>query len=61
MERYNEDIQQAIARVAVWQAECNGYYRAPSGRVVTQWPYSMSEFRRRTSASDADAYEAARL
>jgi cation diffusion facilitator CzcD-associated flavoprotein CzcO len=61
MERYNEDIQQAIARVAVWQAECNGYYRAPSGRVVTQWPYSMSEFRRRTSAPDADAYETARL
>ncbi len=59
MERYNEDIQQAIARVAVWQAECNGYYRAPSGRVVTQWPYSMSEFRRRTTAPDAEAYEVA--
>jgi len=59
MERYNQDVQQAIARVAVWQAECNGYYRSPSGRVVTQWPYSMSEFRRRTSAPDAGAYESA--
>jgi cation diffusion facilitator CzcD-associated flavoprotein CzcO len=61
MARYNEDVQQAIARVAVWQAECNGYYRSPSGRVVTQWPYSMSEFRRRTSAPDAGAYESAPL
>ena len=30
---------------AVWQAGCNGYYRTPSGRIVTQWPYSMKEFR----------------
>ena len=57
MERWNEELQRAIARVAVWQADCNGYYRAPSGRVVTQWPWSMSEFRRRSSAPDADAYE----
>ena len=61
MERYNDEVQRAIARVAVWQAGCNGYYRSPSGRVVTQWPYSMSEFRRRTSAPDADTYEVARL
>jgi cation diffusion facilitator CzcD-associated flavoprotein CzcO len=60
MARYNEDVQAAIGRVAVWQADCNGYYRAPSGRVVTQWPYSMSEFRERTSKPDAEAYEVAR-
>jgi cyclohexanone monooxygenase len=60
MERYNDEVQRAIARVAVWQAGCNGYYRSPSGRVVTQWPYSMSEFRRRTSIPDADTYEVAR-
>jgi cation diffusion facilitator CzcD-associated flavoprotein CzcO len=57
MERYNEEIQLAIGRVRVWQADCNGYYRSPSGRVVTQWPYSMSEFARRTAVPDADAYE----
>ena len=61
MARYNEDVQRAIAGVKVWQAECNGYYRAPGGRVVTQWPYSMSEFRRRTTAPDAEAYETAAL
>ena len=61
MERYNEEIQRAIERVAVWQANCNGYYRSPSGRVVTQWPHSMSEFKRRTTTRDADAYEVAPL
>ena len=60
MERYNEEIQRAIGRVAVWQADCNGYYRSPGGRVVTQWPHSMSEFRERTSKPDAYAYQAVR-
>jgi len=57
MARYNEEVQEAIAGVRVWQADCNGYYRSPSGRVVTQWPYSMSEFRQRTDKVDADAFE----
>ena len=61
MERYNADVQAAIGRVRVWQADCNGYYRTPSGRVVTQWPYSMTEFRDRTRKPDADAYESAPL
>src|SRR5262249_32669073 len=44
MARYNDDIQDAIAHVRVWQADCNGYYKAPSGRIVTQWPFSMTEY-----------------
>jgi len=28
---------------------------------VTQWPFSMSEFRKRTSKPDADAFEVAPL
>ncbi|MFP6624900.1 MAG: NAD(P)/FAD-dependent oxidoreductase, partial [Myxococcota bacterium] len=61
MERYNEEVQQAIAGIEVWQADCNGYYRTPSGRVVTQWPYSMSEFRERTSKIDPEGFEVAPL
>lgn len=60
MERYNDEIQQAILGVRVWQAGCNGYYRTPSGRVVTQWPHSMSEFRKRTAKPREDAFEVAR-
>jgi cation diffusion facilitator CzcD-associated flavoprotein CzcO len=61
MERYNDEIQRAIAGVKVWQAGCTGYYRTPSGRVVTQWPFSMTEFRERTQKPDDGAYEVAPL
>jgi cation diffusion facilitator CzcD-associated flavoprotein CzcO len=61
MERFNEEVQQAIAGISVWQADCNGYYRTPSGRIVTQWPYSMTEFRERTEKPDLDAFEVAPL
>ena len=59
MQRYNEEVQHAIDGVEVWNAGCNGYYRSPSGRIVTQWPFSMSEFRERTSKPDAEVYETA--
>lgn len=57
MESYNRRVQEAIEGVTVWQAGCNGYYRTPSGRVVTQWPFSMTEFRRRTEVVDPADYE----
>lgn len=57
MQTYNDEVQAAIAGVVVWQAGCNGYYRSASGRVVTQWPFSMTEFQRRTADLDPAAYE----
>ena len=57
MDRYNDEIQQLIEGVTVWQAGCNGYYRAPSGRVVTQWPNSMTAFRDRTAGVNPDDFE----
>ncbi len=59
MRRYNDEVQEAIAGVDVWQFGCNGYYRTPSGRVVTQWPFSMDEYQRRTATLDAAAFDAA--
>jgi cyclohexanone monooxygenase len=59
MARYNDEVQQAIAAVPVWNADCNGYYRSPSGRIVTQWPFSMTEFRDRTAIIDPADYEVA--
>ena len=29
----------------------------PSGRIVTQWPHTMSEYRARTARPDADAFD----
>lgn len=59
MDRYNEELQRDLDRVEVWQAGCSGYYRAPSGRIVTQWPHTMTEYQRRTERPDPDAYQVA--
>lgn len=59
MAKFNDEVQKAIAGVEVWNVACNGYYRTPSGRIVTQWPFSMTEFRRRTETIDSDAFDVA--
>jgi cation diffusion facilitator CzcD-associated flavoprotein CzcO len=59
MAEYNDKVQKAIAGVTVWQESCNGYYRSKSGRVVTQWPFSMTDFREMTETLEKDAYEMA--
>ncbi len=55
MENFNEKLQSDIAKVDVWQADCGNefYYRAASGRLVTQWPHSMDEFKLQTSRDNA--------
>jgi cation diffusion facilitator CzcD-associated flavoprotein CzcO len=53
---YNDHLQADMARVGPWTAgNCHNYYWA-GGRIVTQWPHSMSEYRRRTEAPDEDAF-----
>jgi cyclohexanone monooxygenase len=61
MAAYNLELQREIEAIAPWQAGCTDYYRAPSGRVVTQWPGSMSALARALSGLDAEAYEVAAL
>ena len=60
MATYNEGIQHDLDGVEVWNADCNGYYRGPTGRIVTQWPHSMTEYAARTGRPDDDAYETSR-
>ena len=59
MTEFNEQLQHDIANVDVWQAACGNdfYYRAQSGRFVTQWPHSMDEFRARTTRPNPEEYE----
>jgi cation diffusion facilitator CzcD-associated flavoprotein CzcO len=57
MARYNADIQRDCDAIRVWSALCNNYYRhAGSGRMVTQYPRHLSDYRRDTARDDADAY-----
>ncbi|MFO0690542.1 MAG: NAD(P)/FAD-dependent oxidoreductase [Myxococcota bacterium] len=57
MAEYNEQIQKAIGEVTVWQSSCNHYYASESGRIVTQYPHSMSTFKRALAEVPKDVYE----
>jgi cyclohexanone monooxygenase len=47
MRRYNRKIQAAMDGT-VWTAGCDNYFRLPSGKVVTQLPYSGGRYWLRT-------------
>jgi cation diffusion facilitator CzcD-associated flavoprotein CzcO len=55
---YNEGLQDLLAHVEVWQVEGSRYYRAPSGRIVTQCPYDQVTYDAMTRSDDLDAYDA---
>jgi hypothetical protein len=44
--RYNELLSVDLER-SIW-TQCSSYFRSPSGRIVTQWPYTELEYARRT-------------
>ncbi|WP_082978428.1 NAD(P)/FAD-dependent oxidoreductase [Mycobacterium sp. 1081908.1] len=44
--RYNERLSADLERT-VW-TQCDSYFRSPSGRIVTQWPYTELDYARRT-------------
>jgi cation diffusion facilitator CzcD-associated flavoprotein CzcO len=56
MEAFNLKVQEAIDGIDVWNLNCNTYYRAPNGRIVTQWPFSMLEYRQMSSPVDWSAF-----
>ena len=59
MAAYNEELQRKLAALELWLERGSAYYRAASGRIVTQWPGSMPEMERALAGLDEDAYEAA--
>lgn len=44
--RYNDQLSADLER-SIW-TQCSSYFRSPSGRIVTQWPYTELEYARRT-------------
>ena len=56
---YNDEVQARITEIGPWAGDgCSNYYRSDSGRVVTQCPFSMAEFRARTvGAHDTDVWD----
>jgi len=57
VDEYNDALQRHLETVEVLQTIGTRYYRAESGRIVTQWPYTMAEYRARTARADEDAFE----
>ena len=57
MDAYNEKIRAEIRAVEPWQAEGSKYYRAASGRIVTQWPHNMEAYEKAVAVDDFDLYE----
>jgi cyclohexanone monooxygenase len=58
-DRYNRRLQAAMAGT-VWTAGCTNYFRLPSGKVVTQLPYSAGRYWLRTRFFDRWRYRASR-
>jgi cation diffusion facilitator CzcD-associated flavoprotein CzcO len=44
--RYNNQLSEDLERT-IW-TQCDSYFRSPTGRIVTQWPYTELEYARRT-------------
>jgi cation diffusion facilitator CzcD-associated flavoprotein CzcO len=56
VDHYNARLQADIERITVWRSDCGGYYRAPSGRIVTQFPYTMTHYAEVLSTADGENY-----
>ena len=54
---YNQQLQIDLGQVEVWQASCSNYYRTPEGRIVTQWPHTMTEYERRCRLVDHTRFD----
>ena len=46
--RFNEKMQGELSKSVMAADTCHSYFRDPSGKVTTQWPGFMMQYRRRT-------------
>ena len=46
--RFNERVQERLGRTVLVADTCHSYFQDPSGKVTTQWPGFMLEYRHRT-------------
>jgi cation diffusion facilitator CzcD-associated flavoprotein CzcO len=53
--RYDHEIQDRLAR-SVWASGCASWYQTASGRVTTNWPGTVQEYRERTEVFDDGDY-----
>jgi cation diffusion facilitator CzcD-associated flavoprotein CzcO len=56
--RYNEDIQHRL-KTTSWASGCVSYFMNAAGRIVTQWPDSSGDYRRRVRRLRLKDYDVA--
>ena len=52
---FDEEMRAALAKT-VWHSGCTNWYVDANGNDPSQWPWSWSEYRRRTETIDPQAY-----
>jgi len=55
--RLNEKIQSRIAETVIMDDNCHSYFKNADGKVTTQWPGYLTEYRLRTSRVHTGDYE----
>jgi len=60
MDAYNDGLQRELEQIRVWQVGANDYYRAASGRIVTQWPHGFAVYEERVERDDLSSFETGR-
>lgn len=53
--RFDHEMQERLAK-SVWTSGCASWYQTPGGRVVTNWPGQVREYRERTSVLEPADY-----
>ncbi len=55
---FDAELRAALAKT-VWHSGCTNWYVDEQGNDPSQWPWSWSEYRRRTERLDPNAYDLA--
>jgi cation diffusion facilitator CzcD-associated flavoprotein CzcO len=54
-DRYDAEMQDRLSR-SVWASGCASWYQTPGGRITTNWPGQVQEYRERTAELDLNDF-----
>lgn len=54
--KFNEEANERLKESVVAADNCLSYFKLPSGRITTQWPWTMAEYHARTARANMEDY-----
>lgn len=54
--KYNAIVTERLKESVVAAENCLSYFKLPSGRITTQWPWTMADYHARTARVDFEDY-----